>query len=169
MGTLEPQTLQPWLLALSGAVVVLLALVSRQAVVLARLRRHYGALATGVAPGNLEALLTAHLARIDAAEAATARLERELRAGDEQRRRCLQRWALVKYDAFDNVGGAVSYVLALLDDHGDGVLLNSLYSREGSSSYAKQVDAGGSQTALTGEEQRALREAGGVDSRRGGG
>lgn len=159
MGAGDPVAVQGWLVGLAAAVVLLAAGLARQSAALGRLQRHYTKLCQGVAEGNLETLLTAHLARIDGCETAVRQLGERLTASDGQQRRCLQRVALVKYDAFDNVGGAVSFVLAVLDDHGDGVLLNSVYGRDGSSTYAKAVTSGGAATALTAEEQRALREA----------
>lgn len=67
---------------------------------------------------------------------------------------------LVRYDAFEDTGGAQSFSLALIDDDGDGVVVSSLHSRQATRLYAKGVRGGVADTPLSDEEVRALREAG---------
>ncbi|MBR6381565.1 MAG: DUF4446 family protein [Lachnospiraceae bacterium] len=71
----------------------------------------------------------------------------------------LQKTAMVRYDAFSQLGGQLSYALAVLDQHDDGFLLNVVHSSEGSYSYAKQVEAGACKLELSEEEARALEQA----------
>lgn len=70
-----------------------------------------------------------------------------------------QKAALVKYDAFREMSGALSYALALLDKENNGVLINSMYSREGCYSYAKEVVNGKCEINLSEEEEEALKQA----------
>jgi hypothetical protein len=67
---------------------------------------------------------------------------------------------LVRYDAFEDTGGAQSFSLALIDDDGDGVVVTSLHSRQATRLYAKAMRGGVADTPLSDEEVRALREAG---------
>lgn len=62
-----------------------------------------------------------------------------------------------RYNAFSEVGNDLSYSVALLDDHGDGVVLSSIYGRDDSVTYGKPVEAGESAYQLTGEEQDVIR------------
>ncbi len=71
----------------------------------------------------------------------------------------VQRVALVRYDAFEDMGGKLSYSIALLDDNGDGVLMSSIYARNENRTYAKPVKAGVSPHVLSREEEEALKRA----------
>mgnify|MGYP003430956960 FL=1 len=70
-----------------------------------------------------------------------------------------QKTGLVKYDAFREMSGALSYSLALLDKENNGVLISSMYSREGCYTYAKEIIKGESKINLSEEETEALKQA----------
>ena len=70
--------------------------------------------------------------------------------------RVYQKTGLVKYNAFREMSGQLSYSLALLDQNNDGVLITSMYSREGCYSHAKEVKGGKSSINLSEEEEEAL-------------
>lgn len=106
------------------------------------------------------------LDRLAAAErelgAAASRLEHLSTRSDrlgEQTARCLQRVGLVRYDAFKELGGHLSFSVALLDANQDGVVLSVLNDRDGARGYAKPVAGGRSTFALSEEEQRAIAQA----------
>ncbi len=67
-----------------------------------------------------------------------------------------QRMGLVKYDAFQQMGGQLSFSLAMLDEHNDGFIINSVHSTEGCYSYTKAIVNGECDLALGKEEQQAL-------------
>ena len=71
----------------------------------------------------------------------------------------LRRIALVRYDAFDDLGGRLSFSLAVLDSRGDGVTLTSLAGREETRIYAKPISAGVGATDLSPEERQAVKAA----------
>lgn|SRR5690606_1076624 len=81
-----------------------------------------------------------------------AELRREL-AGS------LRNVAVVRYDAFGDMGGRLSFSAALLDETGDGVVISSIHARGESRTYAKGLVGGKSDTTLTPEEQQALAAA----------
>ncbi len=68
----------------------------------------------------------------------------------------LRHLAVVRYDAFGDVGGHLSWSLALLDDHGDGVLLSSIHGRSEARSYAKNVTGWSCEQQLSPEEDEAI-------------
>ncbi|NPV60371.1 MAG: DUF4446 family protein [Actinobacteria bacterium] len=74
----------------------------------------------------------------------------------------LQRVAVVRFDAFDDMGGKLSYSVAMLDENGDGVIFTSIYGRNENRTYAKAVRAGRASHVLSQEEEEALRRALGV-------
>ncbi len=71
----------------------------------------------------------------------------------------LRHVAVVRYDAFGDMGGRLSFSAALVDDRGDGLVLSSIHARGESRTYAKGVVGGGSDVTLTPEEQQALAAA----------
>ena len=70
-----------------------------------------------------------------------------------------QKMGLIKYDAFKEMGGKMSFALALLDENDNGFLINSLHSSDGCYSYTKRIKGGESELALSKEEQVAVERA----------
>ena len=71
----------------------------------------------------------------------------------------LRHVAVVRYDAFGDMGGRLSFSAAVIDDHGDGLVVSSIHARGESRTYAKGVVGGTSDATLTPEEQQALAAA----------
>ena len=67
---------------------------------------------------------------------------------------CVQKIGIVRYSAFRDTGSDLSFALALLDHHNNGVILNGIYSREMSNIYAKPVEKGESTYTLSEEENK---------------
>lgn len=70
-----------------------------------------------------------------------------------------QKIGLVKYDAFKEMGGKLSFALVLLDENNNGILLNSVHSSEGCYSYTKRIKNGISAIDLSNEEKVAVERA----------
>jgi len=68
----------------------------------------------------------------------------------------LRHLAVVRYDAFGDMGGHLSWSLALLDDAGDGVVLTSIHGRSDSRTYAKSVASWTCEQQLSPEEEEAI-------------
>ena len=66
---------------------------------------------------------------------------------------------VVKYDAFHQMGGKLSYVLCMLDDYNNGFVMNSVHSVDGCYSYIKEIRRGESDVELGSEEQEAMEQA----------
>ena len=71
----------------------------------------------------------------------------------------LRHVAVVRYDAFGDMGGRLSFSAAVVDDHGDGLVFSTIHARGESRTYAKGVVGGSSDATLTPEEQQALAAA----------
>lgn len=67
-----------------------------------------------------------------------------------------QKVGIVKYDAFNQMGGQLSFSLALLDENDNGFILNSVHSTEGCYSYTKEIKGGLCEISLGDEEKQAL-------------
>lgn len=70
-----------------------------------------------------------------------------------------QKIGIIKYDAFNQMGGKLSFCLALLDENNNGFILNSVHSAEGCYSYTKEIINGESSISLGEEEKQALLKA----------
>ncbi len=68
----------------------------------------------------------------------------------------LRHLAVVRYDAFGDMGGHLSWSMALLDDGGDGVVVTSIHGRSDSRSYAKNVASWSASQQLSPEEEEAI-------------
>lgn len=69
------------------------------------------------------------------------------------------RTSVVRYDAFDDMGGALSFSAAMLDETGDGVVISAINGRSETRCYAKSVRNGTSEHSLTDEEREAIAAA----------
>lgn len=70
-----------------------------------------------------------------------------------------QKMGFIRYNPFDDSGGNVSFAIALLNAHDDGFVISSLHGREGTRVYAKAVKSGMSESKLTEEELKAIKNA----------
>ncbi|HZJ07292.1 MAG TPA: DUF4446 family protein [Nocardioidaceae bacterium] len=71
----------------------------------------------------------------------------------------LRHLAVVRYDAFGDMGGHLSWSMALLDDGGSGVVLTSIHGRSEARTYAKNITAWKCDQALSPEEEEAVKFA----------
>jgi hypothetical protein len=71
----------------------------------------------------------------------------------------IQRVGVVRYNPFEDTGSNQSFVLAMLDAHGDGFVLSSLHSRQSTRMFLKPVTAGKAEGAISDEEGQAIKIA----------
>jgi hypothetical protein len=86
-------------------------------------------------------------------------LRQEVAALRAEGRNALRHLAVVRYDAFGDMGGRLSWSLALLDDSGSGVVLTSIHGRSDARSYAKSVVDWRCEQQLSPEEDQAIERA----------
>lgn len=86
-------------------------------------------------------------------------LRQEVAALRREGRDALRHLAVVRYDAFDDMGGQLSWSVALLDDAGDGVVITSIHGRSDSRTYAKSIGGWTSEQQLSPEELDAIQHA----------
>ncbi len=92
-------------------------------------------------------------------DATRAEMSSAVRARQAEAARSLRNVALVRYDAFDDISGRMSFSLALLDDEGDGVAMTAITGRSDTRVYAKGVRGGTGEQELSPEEQQAVKAA----------
>jgi hypothetical protein len=88
-----------------------------------------------------------------------AGLRGEVEALRQESRGALRHLAVVRYDAFGDMGGRLSWSVALVDDAGTGIVLTSIHGRSDARTYAKNVTAWTSDQQLSPEEQEAVGQA----------
>ncbi|MDQ7841162.1 MAG: DUF4446 family protein [bacterium] len=146
-------SLIPYMLVATGALV---AAVVAMGLRLRRLSQHIAA--AGGDPAFLERV-AALQREVGAASRQIEHLGGRVDRLGEQAQRSIQHTGLVRYDAFKEMGGHLSFSLALMDARRDGVVLSVLNDRDGARGYAKPVTGGRSTYTLSEEEQRAIGDA----------
>ncbi len=107
----------------------------------------------------LRGLLEGHARRIERLEAAARALNSTDRRQQGEIEAGVRRVGLLRYDAFEDVGGRLSFSCALLDEDGNGVVLTSINGRQETRVYAKSIVARQSPYNLSREEEEAIRQA----------
>lgn len=136
-------------------VIFLIAALSR----LAKLNRKYARLTRNTSGGNLEEILKEYMESVEESGSRIEALEGSVDRLTQNQRSCLQRVGLVRFDAFDDVGGEQSFAVVIMDAERNGVALSSIYSRNDVRVYAKAINNGAGAHKLTDEEQRAISQA----------
>jgi len=97
--------------------------------------------------------------RLAAAEAKLRGLEPRIGRLEAVAPRNIQKVGFLRFNPFERTGGDQSFVVALLDHTDSGVVISSLYTREGVRIYAKEITHGESKHQLSGEERSAITQA----------
>ncbi|MDF2484306.1 MAG: putative rane protein [Herbinix sp.] len=148
------------ILGLAGISLLLLVYVIIMSIKQGKLSKKLKKFMTGGTGENLEGQIIARFADIDQLKADSKFLGEELVKVKENLMVTYQKVGVVKYDAFKEMGGKLSFVLALLDKNNSGILLNSVHSsREGCYTYLKEIIKGESFLELSEDEKKALNQA----------
>lgn len=124
-----------------------------------KLYRTYDRFMRGKDMESMEETVLAQFERIEALEKSNEEKDRQIESIFENLQHVYQKTGLVKYDAFREMSGKLSYAVALLDKEDNGILVNSMYSREGCYSYVKTIVGGKCSIEMSEEEQEALKIA----------
>jgi hypothetical protein len=148
------------MIGLAGVSLLLIVFIVILFVKQKKLSNKYKKFMSGASGENLESQIIARFADIDQLKASTKSQEEELTKVKENLLITYQKVGVVKYDAFREMGGKLSFVLALLDKNNTGILLNSVHSsREGCYTYLKEIIKGESFLELSEDEAKALNQA----------
>ncbi|GBC92364.1 hypothetical protein HRbin15_00832 [bacterium HR15] len=123
------------------------------------LQKRWRQLMTGSEGNSLERLLYETLRRVSLMDETLKAHGNHLQQLQSQTDRCLQQVGILRYDAFPDSGGQQSFAIALLNRHGDGIVLSGIHSRQEMRVYAKPIQQMRSSIGLSDEEQLAIREA----------
>lgn len=106
---------------------------------------------------NIEAMLNSYLHQVKTINDTHNELLEQIKNINIRMISCVQKVGLVRYNPFDDVGGDLSFALALLNENNDGIIINNLYSRDSCYTYAKPVKDGKAVAVkFSEEEEKAL-------------
>lgn len=108
---------------------------------------------------DLQEDLENYMYKVERVEKQNAEILGKISGLDKDLESCIQKVGIFRYSAFQDTGSDLSFTLALLDEHNDGVVFNGIYSREMSNIYAKPIENGKSKYTLSEEEQVAIKKA----------
>ena len=144
------------IIGLAAVVVILLVLYIVNIVQMNKLKKRYNIFMSGKNAKTLEDTLIKRLDQVDTLIAANSTNEKNIDKLFSNMKFTFQKVGLVKYDAFHEMGGKLSFSLALLNETDDGFVMNAVHSREGCYTYIKEIVGGNSIIVLAEEEQEAL-------------
>lgn len=146
-------------IGLTGISLVLLVIVIIQMIQISNLKKKYKKFMGGKDVKSLEK----QLEKIVEDNAYILELSdenrKEIRSIKKELENTFNKVGIIKYDAFKQMGGMLSYSIALLNENDNGFILNSVHSTEGCYSYVKEIRAGLCDIDLSNEEKEALSQA----------
>ena len=152
------------IIGLAALVLILIILMIINVVQMSKLKKSYKIFMKGKNAKNLEDTLIKRLNQVDDLINANSANEKNIKTLFQNMQRTYQKMGLVKYDAFNEMGGKLSFSLAMLDVKNNGFIINAMHTREGCYTYIKEIIDGNSVIVLSGEEQEALNNAMGENS-----
>lgn len=143
---------------LAFSVIVLIALIVL-IVQYRKLFKRYDAFMRGKDAETLEELILMQMDEMRDLKAEDKAMKEVLRGMKKSLRLSYQKFGMVKYNAFQGMGGNLSFAFAMLNEMNSGFVLNAVHSRDGCYLYLKNVEQGETEVLLGAEEKEALERA----------
>lgn len=157
LGNLDPGYLfLGIILLLILLIIIMTALFVKQSRDLRKLQFRLKMLTSGKDASSLEEEISGLIADTKSLKQAAVSNKKNIETLYEKLKPTYQKTGLVKYDAFQQMGGQLSFCLAMLDQENNGFIMNSVHSTEGCYCYTKAVKKGVSELSLGKEEEEAL-------------
>ncbi|AVQ40444.1 DUF4446 domain-containing protein [Clostridium botulinum] len=144
------------IMGLTAIMILLFIILIITMISLKKLKEKYKKFMRGSNNRNVEELINDYLDKVDKAKEETEYVKEIYSTIDKRVKACIQKVAIVRYRAFDDVGSDLSYSIAFLDNDNSGVILTSIFGRNESTTYAKPIDKGISRYDLSDEEKQVL-------------
>ena len=139
---------------------ILFILLIIQTVRISKLNKKYNSFIRGNDGKSLEEVILTRFNEVDQLKEEVSTTTKKIKEMQDTLLTAYQKMGIVKYDAFKEMGGKLSFALALLDDSNNGFIINSMHSsREGCYTYIKEIIHGESFVVLSEEEKTALNTA----------
>lgn len=124
-----------------------------------RLKNSYNSFMRGKDGKTLEESILSKFSEIDGLAKLTKQNRQDVKDIYRKMEKDFKKLGIVKYDAFNEMGGKLSFALAMLDGNNSGWVINAMHSREGCYTYIKEIVKGESYVELAEEEAEALDRA----------
>ena len=124
-----------------------------------RLKNSYNTFMKGKDGKTLENSFKEKFDEVEAVLRVTKQNRQDIKEMSKILRRNFHKFGIVKYDAFNEMGGKLSFAIAMLDGNNSGWIINAMHSREGCYTYIKEIIKGESYIELAEEEAEALDKA----------
>ena len=147
------------IIGLGGVVLILFILTIVNIVQMKKLKKNYRIFMSGKDAKTLEDTLIQRLDQVDSLLESNEENDSNIKVLSKNMQRTYQKMGLIKYDAFHEMGGKLSFSLAMLDMRNNGFIINAMHTREGCYTYIKEIIDGNSVIVLSEEEQEALKRA----------
>ena len=144
------------IIGLAVFVVILFILYIVNVVQMSKLKKNYKIFMNGKNAKTLEDTLIKRLYEVDDLLEANHKNENAIEILSKKMKFTYQKMGLIKYDAFNEMGGKLSFSLAMLNEKNDGYIINAMHTREGCYTYIKEIVDGNSIIVLSEEEKEAL-------------
>lgn len=144
-------------------IIILMVLVIIQIVNTSKLKKKYTKFMQGKDAKSLEKDIIGLYEDNKFIKASAEKNKKDIRTLYKKVEGAFQKIGIIKYDAFRQMGGKLSFSLAILDENDNGFILNSVHSTEGCYSYTKEVKNGQCEISLGEEEKQALDMAMGLE------
>ncbi len=151
---------------MAGVMLLLLVLLIINMVKTSKLKKKYNSFMVGKDAKSLEDNLIKRINQVEEVLVSEKKNEENIEKLFRSMKVTFQKVGMVKYDAFNEMGGKLSFSLALLDQKNDGFIINAVHSREGCYTYIKEIIDGNSVLVLAEEEKEALNIAMGVSTKK---
>ncbi|MBD5485041.1 MAG: DUF4446 family protein [Lachnospiraceae bacterium] len=143
-------------IAAFALILILLIVTIVQTIRIGKLSKRYKMFMSGKTAKSLEQDIEGIFEDNKFIKAATEKNRKDILALYRKLEGAFQKVGIVKYDAFNQMGGQLSFSLALLDENDNGFIMNSVHSAEGCYSYTKEIKSGLCEISLGDEEKKAL-------------
>ena len=147
------------IIALFVLIIILFLLVVSVNMKYNRLKSSYSSFMKGKDGRTLEDCILERFEELDSLTESTLKNRQAIRKINEDMMTNFQKVGILKYDAFQEMGGKLSFALTLLDGNNSGYIINSMHSREGCYNYIKEIVKGESYIELSEEEAESLDRA----------
>lgn len=143
-------------IAAYALILILIIITLIQTIRIGKLFKRYKKFMSGKSAKSLEQDIEGIFEDNKFIKASTEKNRKDIQALYRKFEGAFQKVGIVKYDAFNQMGGQLSFSLALLDENDNGFVLNSVHSTEGCYSYTKEIKNGLCEISLGDEEKKAL-------------
>jgi len=147
------------IIAMLVLIVILFVMVINANMKYTRLKSSYNSFMRGKDGRTLEDSIFERFEELDNLTSSTLKNRQAIRKINEEMMSNFQKVGILKYDAFQEMGGKLSFALTLLDGNNSGYIINSMHSREGCYNYIKEIVKGESYIELSEEEAESLDRA----------